>query len=737
MNSNSNQPNIQDVLSRLHGVKQRSPNEWMALCPAHDDRNPSLSVKDDDGKPLLYCFACKAPYSDILAALGFSLNGRPPAPQNTTYDYRDAQGNLIYQVVRTVKPDGKKGFFQQRPDGSGGWIKNLKGVTRLLYRLPQLLNLADFDQPVYICEGEKDADRLAGLGLVATCNSEGAGKWGKGDYNEYLAGRVVYVLADNDKQGRDHAENVARNLAPLAQSVRVVNLPGLPDKGDVSDWLNAGHTKDDLERECAMSPLWGPVEPPQTAPGSKIAGFPTEPTRTDDPTAAPLDPDHKYGLEDTGNAERFAARYRDNVRYDHQAGKWLVWAGSHWQPDTDGAAQRLAKNTARAIYDEAATAAGKGDDDGAAAIGKWAKISSGEARRNAMLNLARSERPLAITHDQLNRDNNLLNCQNGTLNLATGKLYPHDRGDLLTYVLPVEYDPAAPAPTWDAFIDRITGGDRELAAFLARAVGYTLGGDAGEQCLFFLYGFGANGKSTFIEIVMALLGDLGHKARAQVLMASERDRIPNEIAALAGKRLVVSSELSDGARLNEGLIKDLTGGDSMSARFLHQEAFTFRPAFRLWIYGNHKPVIAGTDDGIWRRIRLIPFSVQIPENERDPGLPGKLRAELAGVLAWAVRGRQDYQRQGLNPPQVVTDATKEYRGDSDTLGLFIDDRCITGPHFTATAGDLYATYTTWAEANGLRAVSNVRFGRSLAERGLIKDRDGVGRWYYRGIGITP
>ena len=455
-----------------------------------------------------------------------------------------------------------------------------------------------------------------------------------------------------------------------------------------------------------------------------------------DMTAAPPAPSPVvFKLDDTGNAERFVSQHGDDVRYDHSTGHWLIWTGTHWRRDDDGGAQRRAKVTARAIYEEAAAAAMSGNDDLADKRAKWARASAAEARRNAMLNLARAELPVAVTHDRLNTHDLLVNVRNGTLDLATGQLRAHDRGDLLTYVLPVSYDPAAVCPTWERFLERITNGDGDLADFLGRAVGYTLSGLTTEQCLFFLYGRGANGKSTFVETVMALLGDLGHKARAQVLMLAERGRVSNEVAALAGRRLVVTSELSDGGRLDEGLVKDLTGGDTMSARFLYGEPFSFRPTFKLWLYGNHKPTIAGTDDGIWRRVRLVPFTVQIPEEERDAALPGKLRAELPGILAWAVRGWQDFQRQGLGAPSAVTEATAEYRAESDTLGQFLAECCHMAQGATAQGGELYAAYTTWAAQNGLRRpLSNKRFGGALRERGYKSDRNNRGI-YWLGVGL--
>lgn len=442
-------------------------------------------------------------------------------------------------------------------------------------------------------------------------------------------------------------------------------------------------------------------------------------------------------MDDTGNAERFVAHHGNFVRYDHSTRKWLISAFTHWRRDEDETIQRFAKSTVRGIYDEAAIAAHAGDNPGAVALAKWARQAAAENRRNAMLNLAKSELPIAITHAQLNRGNHLLNTLNGTLNLLTGDLQPHEPNDLLTYVLPAEYDELAECPMWDTFISRIMGGNADMVAYLARAVGYTLSGSTDAQCLFFLYGLGANGKSTFIETVTALMGELAHKARAQVLMQAERDRIPNEVAALAGKRLVVSSELSDGNRLNEALVKDLTGGDTMSARFLYGEVFHFKPTFKLWLYGNHKPTITGTDDGIWRRVNLIPFDVQIPPGERDPQLGRKLLDELPGILAWAVRGWHDYRQNGLQPPAKVTSATSDYRAESDILGKFIDDRCILQVGETAEAGKLYTAYKEWADENGLRAHSNVRFAKLLIERGFKREKNATTRRQeYHDIGIV-
>lgn len=443
--------------------------------------------------------------------------------------------------------------------------------------------------------------------------------------------------------------------------------------------------------------------------------------------------DEQLHNDDTGNSERFVAQHGDNVRYVHTWGKWLVWNGTHWAEDETGRVQQLAKVTARSIYAEAAAAAAAGNDGAAAALSKWARASGSASRRASMLTLAQSEPEIAITHKQLNNNPLLVACANGTLDLATGHLRPSDRADLITRALPVPYDPAAQCPLWLSFLQRIVP-DVGMREFLQRAVGVTLSGLC-IQALLFLHGNGANGKSTFMETLLSLFGDHGAKTTAETLLTQDRGSgVPNDVAALVGKRLVVASELSEGRRLNEALVKDLTGGDTIAARFLRQEFFNFRPDFTLWMYGNHKPVITGTDDGIWRRILLVPFAVQIPEEQRDPHLAEKLRGELPGILAWAVAGWQQYQTAGLTPPTAVSNATAAYRDESDVLGQFLAECTIQGDGLKAGGGALYQAYEKWTLGNGLGTLSNPKFARQLEKRGFSKGT-GRERRTWQGIGI--
>ncbi len=255
-------------------------------------------------------------------------------------------------------------------------------------------------------------------------------------------------------------------------------------------------------------------------------------------------------------------------------------------------------------------------------------------------------------------------------------------------------------------------------------------GSTNEQCLFFLFGHGANGKSVFLETIQALLGDYGLNSRVETLMVKRHADIPNDVARLAGARFVAINETAEGQKLNEPLVKDMTGCDTLTARFMRREFFDFQPSFKLWMRGNHKPTITGTDYGIWRRIRLIPFGVIIPEKDRDPDLIAKLKEEFPGILAWAVEGCVMWQKHGLDPPREVTDAVSEYRVEMDILGQFLEDCCTVRDNAQVTAKALYRTYKKWADDAGEGAVSQKQFGLAMNERGFTKTRRGKGVIYH-------
>ena len=298
------------------------------------------------------------------------------------------------------------------------------------------------------------------------------------------------------------------------------------------------------------------------------------------------------------------------------------------------------------------------------------------------------------------------------------------------------YDEGAEAPTWLAFLDRIMAGDRELIDFLQRAIGYSLTGDTREHCLFILYGTGRNGKSTKLETLRALLGDYAMQTPAETLLVKRENAIPNDIARLRGGRFVAASESEDGKWLAESLVKQLSGGDTLSARFMRGEWFDFLPTFKTWLATNHKPVIRGTDVAIWSRIRLVPFDVRIPDAEQDKGLGARLRAELPGILRWAVAGCLAWQRDGLGAPAGVRRATDRYREEMDVLAGFLADRCLVAPTAQASAAGLYKAYTEWCEASGEKPLSQRALGPRLLERGFAAHKGTGGQRLWRGVGVV-
>lgn len=435
----------------------------------------------------------------------------------------------------------------------------------------------------------------------------------------------------------------------------------------------------------------------------------------------------QFKLSEFGNAERLVARHGNDIRFCHEWGKWLIWSGTHWQIDLTGEVERRAKETVSSMYTEAARI---DDEEQRAAVAKFAARCETNRAITAMAELAKSEPGIPVLSDQLDSDIWLLNCKNGTLDLKTGKLRPHDRKDYMTRLVPVEYDPTADFGEWAKFLHRIMNENQELISFLQRAVGYSLTGSTREQCLFMPYGAGANGKSTFLEAIAEMLAGYAQRTPTDTLMAKDTSGISNDIARLKGARFVVASEVEEGKRLAESLVKQMTGSEKITARFMRAEFFEFAPMFKLWIGTNHKPVIRGTDAAIWRRIKLIPFNVTIPPEERDKELPNKLRKELPGIFNWAVMGCMDWQKEGLGEPEEVKKATEGYKNEMDVILRFVADCCETNTQRTAKSQRLYKAYIEWCKQNGEYELSQTKFSLRLVEKGFVKESTRLGVIWY-------
>lgn len=435
-----------------------------------------------------------------------------------------------------------------------------------------------------------------------------------------------------------------------------------------------------------------------------------------------------YNRTDYGNAERLHALYGRVFRYSAALG-FIVWDGRRWRPDEDDAAMmRLALETARTLF---AQAAGLESQDTRETWVKYSLSCERSAALKSAIDLARSIPGVSIGVAELDADMMLLNIESGTINLRDGTIRAHDPTDLITKLAPVTYDPEAECPQWLEFQNRICAGDDDLIAFKQRAYGYSLTGDTGEDCLFIPYGKGANGKSTELSVIGELMGDYANTAQFETFAVKKSEGVRNDVADLVGARFVSASEGENRQRLAEGLVKQMTGGDILKARFLHKEYFRFKPALKLWLATNHKPVIRGTDEGIWRRIRLIPYTITIPLEQRDKRLRAKLDGERAGILNWLLIGCTNWHQHGLGSAEAVNAATAEYRLESDALADFIAARCVTGDEYAERAGDIYRAYERWCGENSEDAYSSQLFGRMLTERGYTTDQAKQGGKVYK------
>ena len=438
---------------------------------------------------------------------------------------------------------------------------------------------------------------------------------------------------------------------------------------------------------------------------------------------------------DLGNSQRLVNSHGDDIRYCSTWKKWLAWnkKSGLWEIDNSGEVWRLARKAVKKMFHEAASIS---DSEKRKALFKWGHTSESARKIVDMVKLAESEEGIAISPEALDLNQWLLNCKNGTIDLQTGQLREHDKNDLITKVIPVGYDETAECPKWGRFLDRIMDGNQELISFLQRIVGYALTGDTREQCFFILHGDGANGKSTFIKTICALLGDYAQTAAFETFLSKKQSNAANnDIARMHGMRFISAVEAEESRRLAENVIKQVTGGDTVTARFLYGEHFEFIPQFKIFLASNFKPKINCNDPAMWRRVKLIPFTVSIPEEEQIKDLEGQLKAEVSGILNWAIKGCLEWQRNGLQTPEEVVNVTKEYRNEMDTVSAFLEERCTLLSSLRVNPTELFDAYKRYCEKNGEVFLPMKRFGVSLNNKGYEVSKSN-GRAWRLGIGLS-
>lgn len=743
-----------DSIKSHFKIKEDQGDSCKAICPAHPDKEASLSIKYDDKehKTLFYCHAgCETP--DIVAAVGLKVSDLfdfEQAPETSKggkkivneYMYRDIQGNVLFEKVRfepknfTQKRliDGATiwgldgGIYYETFKGSNAWSKKKRDnvATKefpvcepVIYNLPEVIQAVKDGKPVFIVEGEKDADNLKKWDLTATCNFDGASssnkkpKWRK-EYNQYFRGAKVIILHDNDDSGIAHRDNIAANLIDEAENIKCPELPGLEEKQDVSDWIEAGHTKEDLMTLIELTDTYD------------VEGVSNQSLI-------------KFNFSDVGNAERLVAMFGKNIRYNPIRKKWFIWSGKYWEVDTSGKIETMARKVIRKLQQEGIELPSCEENTKLKErISQYVLRSESDAKIKAMINQAKTQNALIIK--ETDKNGYQLNLLNGTLNLKTGLLEKHNRKDFITRIVNIEYEPQTQCPNWIEFINKIFLDNKELINYIQKSIGYSITGDADLQCFYILHGRGSNGKGTFIKTVMTLLGDYAGLLKGNSLMEKMGDEgARGDLAKLQNKYFVCVNELEEGRSFDEALVKSLSSGsgEAIPVRRMYEEEFDLHPTFKMWMTTNKLPKVKGTDEGIWRRIRKIPFeySFENDENKNEKFFEELLLPEISGVLNWALEGCLKWQQEGMKLPEIVKFAIDDYRSDMDPVQRFLSEECIISETCKAPISRLYEIYSDWCHENKEYVLSSIKFSKKLSEKGF-KQSKSMNTRYWEHIGIV-
>lgn len=711
----------QDVAHVLQG--KRGSNGWYnCSCPcthnhAHGDKNPSLGLRDgEDGNLIVNCqTGCQT--REIYAALRakgiffYEKEFKPTISKVKPFSkdkkeiiaehpYYSEEGELLYTKLKFPK-DHNPPFRYDRSGVSEKFV---------LYNLPLIKMARENGWTVYLCEGEKDAESVAHHDLVGTTNPEGASKgtvkW-RESYTQTLAGLDVVIFEDNDEAGRNHASGVAALLHGRANSVKIVSFPELPEKGDVTDYLQ-DHTKEELLARVDKAPFF---TPPQEV--------------------------RQFDLSEFGNGKRLVHYAAGRLRYcPRMAVPWFCFNGKVWK-QSDVAAEKLAKEMVSLIPQEAkfypdeeevsASSASEAKRMKRAMEGFLSHIRASSKYTSGIKNtllLARSEEGIEADVNEFDAHSaGILNANNGTIDLRSGIFRPHNREDYLTKISPVDYDPTAKAPRWERFMDEICQGNRQLIEFWQYLLGYMLTGEANQRVFIVLHGCGRNGKSTLVETVSRILGDdyaAGLPTTTIYARKFDEQVTTPELARLRGARFVYASEGEEKKKLAVGMVKRLSGDEKITVRPLHKEPFDFQPMFTMFFSTNHPPEITDTTDSIWDRVKLVPFNRRFDKDEADPTLKKTFIEESKGILAWMVEGAVKFYQNGMRLPEcdVVTAATAKYRAGEDMVGRFLEECCEQGVGKEVQSKKLYERFQRWCSDNGNEVITKESLSKRLQEKGF-------------------
>ena len=493
-------------------------------------------------------------------------------------------------------------------------------------------------------------------------------------------------------------------------------LDGVPDRPSIEHYARGVRANADRRRVAKLTEKAHRRAADPSVSTAELAGIGTDLTELG-AGIEPLPPQ----FSEEALALRFSRKHEGELRYVAGWGRWMCWDGMRWREDDTLAVF----DRCRAICRRASAECGDAKERAAMKIAAAQTVA-------AIERLSRADRRHAATVEQWDADPWLLNTPVGTVDLRTGEILKHRRDDNITKITAA--GPGGDCLLWSQFLERVTGGDSGLRSFLQRVIGYALTGCIRENALFFLYGSGANGKSVFLATLAGLLGGYARTAPIEAFIASNVEHHPTDLAGLRGARLVTAVETEDGRRWAESKLKALPGGDRIAARFMRQDFFEFTPQFKLLIAGNHKPALRTVDEAMRRLFNLLPFSVTIPPRERDAELGEKLRSEWGGILQWAVSGCLEWQREGLNPPPSVREATAAYLANEDSLGRWLEERCVADPRHWTSSSTLFDDWRAWCTQAGEREGSQRKFAQDLETRGFIPERNRTGRGFL-GIGL--